>query len=136
PTPAPKDAENLERIDENIHEDIAEDVGTDEVKVTPTPTEEVEAEAPTEQPKAEEYQGTEAEIVQNEASEKAEPVQDQVSSNNDYSQNRGGANSGQYAPVKPDNDAQAKADKAEIPQSQAPTGGEELDEALDDLGIN
>ncbi len=130
----PKDAENLERIDKNANEDIADNTGTDEINITPT--DEVSDDNITEEPSAEDYQGTGPEIAENDASQNAEPVQDQVSPGNDYSQNQGGANAGEYAPVTPDTQAQAKADASEIPQSQAPTGGQAIDDTLKDLGIN
>ena len=131
----PKDAENLERIDQNILDDIADDVGTDEVKVTPNPG--VSNDDLTEKPSSEDYQGTEADIVQNQPSQDAEPVQDSFSdANDDYDQNRGGANAGEYAPVQENDQAQQAADAAEIPQDQAPTSGQDLDDALKDLGIN
>ncbi len=132
-TIAPKDEENLERIDENINNDIAEDIGTDEINITPT--EEVSAEDITEQPSAADYQGTEPTIIQNEASAPAEQIQEQVSPENNYSQDLGGANANEYAPVQENEAAQAAADAAEIPIEQAPTEGEALENALNDLGI-
>ena len=132
-TIAPKDAENLERIDENIQEDIATDIDTGEVNVIPTET--VSQADLTEQPSAQDYQGTEPTIVQNEASGPAEEVQAQISPENNYSQDLGGANAGEYAPVQENTAAQAVADAAEIPIEQAPTEGEALENALNDLGI-
>ena len=139
PTPpeeeiAPKDPDNMQRIDQNILDDIAEDVGTDEVRVTPNPG--VSQDDLTERPSSDAYEGTEPEIVQNEPSQNAEPVQDQVSSDNNYSENRGGAHDNEYSPVQANDSAQAAADAAEIPIDKAPTGGQELDDALSDLGIN
>ena len=132
-TIAPKDAENLERIDENIQEDIATDIDTGEVNVIPTET--VSQADLTEQPSAQDYQGTEPTIVQNEASGPAEEVQAQISPENNYSQDLGGANADEYAPVQENTAAQAVADAAEIPIEQAPTEGEALENALNDLGI-
>ena len=129
-----KDYENMERIDNQILDDIANDVGTDEVRITPA--DEVSQDDITEQPTADDYQGTEADIVQNDVSQDAEPVQDQISEVNDYSQDQGGANADEYAPVQADEEAQAAADAAETPVDQAPTGGDELDDILGDLGIN
>lgn len=140
PTPTPpeeiksKDYENMERIDQNILDDIAEDVGTDEVRVTPNPG--VSQDNLTEKPSPSDYEGTEADTVQNTPSESAESVQDQVSPENDHSQNQGGANADEYTPVQANEAAQEAADAAEIPVNQAPTGGQELDNALNDLGIN
>ena len=135
-TPEPKDAQNMERIDSQILNDIAEDVGTDEINVEQTPTAEVEAEAPTEAPAAEEYQGTEAEVVQNEPSQEAEPVQESVSESNDYSEDRGGANADEYSPAQDNEQAQKAADAAETPVEQAPTSDQEVDKSLKDLGTN
>lgn len=132
-TIAPKDAENLERIDENIQEDIATDISTGEVNVIPTET--VSQADLTEQPSAQDYQGTEPTIVQNEASGPAEEVQAQISPENNYSQDLGGANADEYAPVQENTAAQVAADAAEIPIEQAPTEGEALENALNDLGI-
>ncbi len=132
-TPAPKDAENMTRIDEQIHQDIAEDIGTEQVVVH---QETAAPENITEKPAAEAYQGTEATIVENEAAPAAEPVQEQISQENNYSENRGGANAGEYAPVQENQAAQAEADASAIPVSEAPTGGQELTDILGDLGIN
>lgn len=135
PTPRldiPKNPENLVRIDEQILDDIAEDIGTEEVTITPT--ESVSPEDLTEKPTESDYEGTEATIIQNEASTEAEPV---IPQNfiNDYSEDLGGANENEYAPVQADETAQAAADAAEIPVAEAPTGGAELDDVLAGLGI-
>ena len=90
----------------------------------------------TEKPAAESYQGTEAVIVENEAAPAAEPVQEQISPENNYSEDRGGANAEEYAPVQPDYTAQAQADANATSVSEAPTGGQELTDILGDLGIN
>ena len=130
----PKDSDNLTRIDDQILDDIADDIGTDEVVVTPNPG--VSDDDITDKPSSDAYQGTSPTIVQNDASRDAEPVQDQVSPENDYSQDRGGANSGEYAPVQDNPEAQAAADAAEIPVDEAPTSGQDLQDILSDLGIN
>ena len=135
PPDQPKDAENLSRIDENAHEDIAQNNGTDEVRVSQTPSSEVESQTPTSRPSGESYQGTSATTTQNSASAPAETVRPQASAN-DYGQNRGGANAGEYAPVSPNSQAQSAANSSEIPISEAPTSGEEVDDILNDLGIN
>lgn len=135
PTPQPvipKNPENLVRIDEQILDDIAEDIGTEEVTITPT--ESVSPEDLTEKPTESDYEGTEATIIQNEASTEAEPVTPQ-NFINDYSEDLGGANENEYAPVQADETAQAAADAAEIPVAEAPTGGAELDDVLAGLGI-
>ena len=130
----PKDYENMERIDQNILNDIADDVGTDEVRVTPNPG--VSQDSLTERPSANDYEGVGPEIVQNQPSQSAENIQDQISPENNYSQDRGGANANEYAPVQANESAQATADAAEVPVNQAPASGPELDNALNDLGIN
>lgn len=130
----PKDPDNLIRIDEQIQEDIAEDIGTDEVRVTPNPG--VSDNDITDRPSSDDYQGTSPDIVQNDDSREAEPVQDQVSPENNYSEDRGGANADEYAPVQDDQAAQDAADAAEIPVDEAPTGGTELNDILGELGIN
>lgn len=130
----PKDSDNLIRIDEQIQEDIAEDIGTDEVRVTPNPG--VSDNDITDRPSSDDYQGTSPDIVQNDDSREAEPVQDQVSPENNYSEDRGGANADEYAPVQDDQAAQDAADAAEIPVNEAPIGGTELNDILGELGIN
>ena len=130
----PKDPDNLIRIDEQIQEDIAEDIGTDEVRVTPNPG--VSDNDITDRPSSDDYQGTSPDIVQNDDSREAEPVQDQVSPENNYSEDRGGANADEYAPVQDNQAAQDAADAAEIPVDEAPTGGTELNDILGELGIN
>ena len=130
----PKDPDNLTRIDEQILDDIAEDIGSKEVHVTPNSG--VSDDDITERPSSDAYQGTSPTIVQNDASRDAEPVQEQVSPENDYSQDRGGAHSDEYAPVQDNPEAQAAADAAEIPIEEAPTSGQELQDVLGDLGIN
>lgn len=131
-TPAPKDAENMTRIDNNIQNQIEYDYGTNEVVIHQETAAPEEVTTP---PPAEAYQGTEARIVQNEAAPVAEPVQEQVSTVNDYSEDRGGANAGEYAPVQSDYVAQAQADANATSVSEAPTGGQELNDILGDLGI-
>ena len=130
----PKDPDNLIRIDEQIQEDIAEDIGTGEVRVTPNPG--VSDNDITDRPSSDDYQGTSPDIVQNDDSREAEPVQDQVSPENNYSEDRGGANADEYSPVQDDQAAQDAADAAEIPVNEAPTGGTELNDILGELGIN
>ena len=124
----------MERIDNQILEDIAHDIGTEEVRVTPTP--EVLREDLTEKPSASAYEGTAPTIVENQAATEATPVQEQVTAPaNDYSQNLGGANQNEYAPVQENQAAQQAADEAETAIADAPDGGTELDDILADLGI-
>ncbi len=137
-TIAPKDYENMERIDNQIFEDIAQDIGTTEVKVTPTP--EVRQEDITEEPAVEVYEGTAPVIIENQEAQQATPVQEQVTApENNYSQDLGGANANEYAPVQENVQAQEVADQAEIPIEEAPgvedIGGAELDDILAELGI-
>ena len=127
----PKDSENMQRIDTQAHEDIAEDVGTGRVDVEQT--ESVSSSDLTEAPSS--YQGTEATTTQSAPSQSAETVSPS-SPENDYGQSQGGAHSSEYAPVQPNPEAQAQADAGEIPVSDAPTGGSEYDDILNDLGIN
>lgn len=144
----PKDEENLTRIDEQIEEDIETDVHTGDIIITPT-EDVTEVEEITEEPAAEDYHEPAPVIVKNEAAEEAEPIQgdaetgvpSQISPENDYSEDRGGANE-DNAPAQPvvaDQEAQDKADAAEIPIDEAPgvddIGGQDLDDILADLGI-
>lgn len=155
PTPdkteiAPKDAENLERIDNQIEQDIEDDIHTKDLNITPT-DDVTKVEEITEKPSAEDYHGTEPTIVKNEATEEAEPIQggekqggapNQISPENDYSQDRGGANADNAAesPVAADHEGQAAADADEISAKEAPgtsnVGSAELNDILSDLGIN
>lgn len=130
----PKDSDNLIRIDQKINEDIAKDIGTEKIVIAPNPG--VSNREITNKPSSGSYQGTRPNIVQNDSSKVAERIQDIISQVNDYSKDRGGANSGEYAPVKENPTAQAEADAKEIPISEAPTGGTELSDILSDLGIN
>ncbi|MDO4526963.1 MAG: hypothetical protein Q4B87_02635, partial [Candidatus Saccharibacteria bacterium] len=129
--------ENLKRIDDKILKDIAEDIGTEKVVVTPTENVE-DVEEKTEKPSGADYEGTKPTIVENEASIPAEEIQPTLSPENDYSQNRGGANAGnaEANPVQDNTAGQAAADQNEIPISEAPTSGEALENALGDLGIS
>ena len=118
----------MERIDDQIRKD-------ENIKVTPTPS--VKQEDLTQKPAPSAYEGTAPTIVENKAAEQATPVQQQVTApSNDYSQNLGGANADEYAPVQENKEAQAAADQIEIPIEQAPSGGADLDDILADLGIN
>ena len=150
PTPPPvievvesKDRENLERIDKNINEDIAEDVGTERIEITPT--DEVSEEDKTEKPDASYYEGTAPTIVQNEPSQEAAPIQiaaegeenevNVISAENDYTEDLGGANQDEYAPVEENQEAQEVADTAATPVSEAPISDAEIDDILGDMGI-
>ena len=130
----PKDAENLQRIDQDILDQVAEEIQTGQVNVTPNPG--VRDDEQTPKPASESYEGTEAAIVQNDDSTAAEDVGGQISYENEYTENRGGANMGEYAPVQDNQAAQNAADESEIPVNEAPTGGTELQDILGELGIN
>ena len=113
-TPAPKNYENMERIDNQILDNIAQDIGTGEVKVTPTPTEVVEQQAPTAKPAPEAYEGTAPTIVENQEASGAAQVQSQVElPENNYVENLGGANAEEYSPVPEAPANQAAADAGE-----------------------
>lgn len=120
----PKDAENLKRIDKNIQKNMADDIGTEEVVVHQGGPGER-----TDKPNSGSYQGTEPKTTQNESSKAAEPVT--VSPNNGYSQDKGGANSNEFAPVQENKDAQQKADESVAQPAEV---GDQ--NALGDLGIN
>ena len=147
PTPeviTPKNPDNLIRIDENINEDIADDIGSGEVNpgynpgvrdedLTPAPrigdyydydSNTVFMPSPVEPPIQENNQAPVAEVVQPQ-----NPV-------NDYSENRGGANANEFSPVQENTAGQERADANEIPISEAPSqGSQEAEDALADLGI-
>ncbi len=124
-----KDPNNLKRIDKQINQAIEDAVGTEKVSVTPNQG--VSNEDLTEKPSSSGSTG--AETVQNEGSKDAEPVQN---GSNNYSEDRGGANANEYAPVKSNEQAQAEADANETPYDQAPTGGADRADVLSGLGIN
>ena len=128
-----KDVENTIRIDEKIDNEIKEDIKTDEIKHNPNPG--VTEDTKTDKPTKDEYKGTEPKVVQNNDSKPAEKVEPKKQENN-YSENKGGANSQEYAPVKENKEAQKKADTNEIKVKDAPTSEKEVDDALNDLGID
>ena len=129
PEIAPKDAENLTRIDNNIFEDIAEDVGTERVEVDRT---DVSNETPTAPVSSESYEGTGPTIVENDSSEYAEPVP-APSPENDYSQDLGGANSDEYAPVVENESGQEAADSGERTEDDTMHAGGAGSLSVDDL---
>ncbi len=135
-TPAPKDPENMTRIDNQIQQDIAEDIGTEQVVVHQETAAPQDVTTP---PPAEAYEGTAPTIVENEAAPAAEAVQEQVSEANNYSENRGGANANEYAPVQENQAAQQAANAAETPIEQAPSasdvGTQEVEDYLAGLGL-
>ncbi len=117
PSIEPKDAENLTRIDQNIDNDIANNIGTDEIQHHT----DLGVGEQTSQPTADDYQGTSATTVPNDQAAAATPVQDTISQDNDYSQDLGGANDGAYSPVQPDDAGQNEANAAEQPIESAPS---------------
>lgn len=124
------------RIDDQILEDIAEDIGTGKVTVDQTPSSVVEQTPITERPSGDAFEGTAPTIVENEAAGGAEAVT--PSGENDYSQNLGGANAENAAtnPVAENPTGQAAADAAETPISELPTSGDALNDALSGFGFN
>ncbi len=129
----PKDEENLIRIDKDIDENIEEDGKTEDIKHDPNPG--VTEEEKTDKPSSDDYQGTEPQVTQNNDSKPAEQVEVKHEENN-YSENKGGAHSNEYAPVQENQEAQKKADASETKVQDAPTSDQEVDDALNDLGIN
>ena len=141
PTPeetlAPKDKENMERIDKQIEEDIKENIDTGDIVIEKG---EATEDNKTEKPSPDVYQGTGAQTVVNEAAQPTDettppPVQvrqeqpgesqseqrvNVVSSENNHTENRGGANSNEYAPVQENQAAQEEANEAETPVAEAP----------------
>lgn len=131
--PKPKDTENLKRIDEKIEKDIEDDIGTDDLVITPNPG--VSDEDITEKPSDEDYTGTQPNIEQNEESKTAEIVQPTQPENN-YSEDKGGANDENgYKPIQENDSGKKEADQKEIKQENAPTGEKELENALRNIGI-
>ncbi|MBP5647827.1 hypothetical protein J6X04_00865 [Candidatus Saccharibacteria bacterium] len=129
----PKDSENLQRIDEKIDKEIEKDIGTKEIKHNPNPG--VSEKEKTEKPSGSDYEGTKPKTVQNETSKPAEKVEPKKQENN-YSEDKGGKNSSEYAPVKENKEAQKKADESETKVKDAPTSKQEVNDALSDLGID
>ena len=128
----PKDADNAARIDQKIIDDIKDDVQTDQIIINPT--EDITKQEVTEQPTPQEAQ---PQIQENQSSQEAEQVNpEQVSPENDYTTNQGRQNPLPDTAVQPDQTGQAAADVNEIPPEQAPTGGDDLQNILSDLGIN
>ena len=88
----------------------------------------------TDQPDAEDYEGTQATIVESDTAAAAEELpQEYVTSDNDYTVDLDGAHSDEYAPVQSDESADAAAAQEEIPISEATVDGEALDEVLNEL---
>lgn len=150
-----KDAENLERIDNQIEENIEEDINTDDFD--PGTTEDVTTEEqPTEKPSSDEYTGTgnTDDTIVNHVENNDNTGTDggggegggtetptdvgEVSDENNYSENLGGANAdnSEQNPVQPDVAGQNAADNSAIPVENAPdTGSDEFISILEDLGI-
>ena len=120
----------MERIDDNIDEDIKQDIGTDRIEHNPNPG--VSHDDITDQPSSSDYEGTKPEIVQNEPSHSATPVEEKVSEPNNYSHDNGGAHQSEYHPVKENPSASAQADS----RGDAAADKSDLDDILSDAGIN
>ena len=95
-------------------EDIADDIGTERVVVTPTEDVRKEEGEPTDKPiEIQDGYGTEhPEFEQNEDSKVAEQVDlEQIKEDgNDYTEDRGGAHDDEYAPVEDKTEEQAQTD--------------------------
>lgn len=128
----PKDSENLQRIDRDILDQVAEEIQTGQVKVTPNPG--VSENDLTDAPADDAYEGTSPTIVQNNPSQNATPVEEDISDENEYTENRGGANMGEYSPVQENPDADAAANNRNDTVSNA-TGGD-IGDALANDGVD
>ena len=103
--PDPKDYDNMERIDNDIDKDREENVGTDDTEHHT----DLETTEPTEKPSGSDYEGTEPSTVVNDDASSADPVQDDVSPGNDYSQNNGGVHDDAYSPNTDNSSGQSAA---------------------------
>lgn len=139
----PKNYENMTRIDNQIAEDTASNIHSNEVNVGIT--ENVEAvEERTSRPSSE----SEANIAQNGSSRETETISQSsessgsdasestvntVSSESNYSEDRGGANAGNAEPnpVEADTEDQERANREEIEQAS----GSEVSDVLASIGI-
>ena len=125
-----KDAYNLTVIDNNIEGDIEANIGGSDV----INHDDLGIGDITDQPDAEDYEGTQATIVESDTAAAAEELpQEYVTSDNDYTVDLDGAHSDEYAPVQSDESADAAAAQEEIPISEATVDGEALDEVLNEL---
>lgn len=128
----PKDRENAIRIDKNIMEEVADDILSNRVETYQNPG--VKDEERTAEHTSDEYEGTNPTIVQNDSSQNATTVQEDISYDNEYTENRGGTNMGEYSPVQENPDAVANADSRGDTASDA-TGGD-IGDALANDGVN
>ncbi|MBR3324380.1 hypothetical protein IKG24_02515 [Candidatus Saccharibacteria bacterium] len=133
PSPKPKDPDNLGRIDDKVNKDIAGDDGTGGVNPGHNPG--VSPEDITAPPSPGDYGGTTPVTTPSEPSKGGEDVQP-TNPGNDYGDNQGGANDGNANPnpVQDNDEGQDAADENE--QSTPPTSGNDLEDALDDIGVN
>ncbi len=127
----PKDAENLIRIDDKIEDEAEDKNGTEEIRNYESPG--VKPGEKTEKPSAEEYQGTQPDTVPSDASTSADTIPD-LPPDAGLSEDRGGANSGEYAPNADNIQAEQEADAAEIPVDQAPVSTDDIEQTL--AGLN
>ncbi len=134
-----KDYENMRRIDNNIDEDIEKNVGTDDINHhTDLGTTE-----PTEKPSGNDYEGTGPSTTPNDSASEATPVQEDISQENDYSQNNGGAHDNAYSPNTDNDSGQSAANNTPAPAPKpapepAPApevekGTESFEEVMEDL---
>lgn len=122
----PKNYDNLERIDSEAHDDIANDINTEEINIEQTT---VEDQPVTYEPSSDSYEGTGPSFEPSEPSQSAEPVS-YSSPENDYSQDLGRAN-----PL-PDSAVQPDTTTPVLEEAPNPTTTSEAADALSDLGIN
>lgn len=125
-TKQPKDPGNLSRIDEQINSDIANDVGTDRINISTTPSVKSEDVTPALAPEA---YTTRATTTQNIDSRETVTTTNQA---NNYSENRGPANPTSPNAVQENQEAQSAADNR---GDKTVVGGSELNDVLADLGI-
>ena len=125
-----KDAYNLTTIDNNIEGDIEVNIGGSDV----INHDDLGVGDITDQPDAEDYEGTQATIVENDTAAAAKELsQEYVTSDNDYTVDLDGDHSDEYAPVQSDESADAAAAQEEIPIPEATVDGEALDEVINEL---
>ena len=124
PTPAPEEVvppksyENMERVDNQILDDIAQDIGTEQVVVHQESAGGVTAQ----QPITGETAATIVDSpVANPAVEQAVSAEPQTSAVSNAGENLGGANADQYAPVQENYEAQAEMDANAMSVNEAIT---------------
>lgn len=126
--PAPKDPENLSQLDDQFHEDIAGDVGTGQIVVTPTPP--VDSGGQTTSPSGGEP--TKPVITPSDGTGGGSTAPEPVGGSG-YSGDNGGANAGEYSPVEEDQGAQGAADDGERTEDDTPHASDAGSYSIDDL---